>query len=53
MTTKQLDAITDFLLAADDFAHAFMQDYPDITAKVDAAADEVVNWAQTLGFVID
>ena len=44
-TSKQLDAIEQMMEAADAFVHAFAQDYPIMTATVQAKFEGFKTWA--------
>lgn len=44
MTSQQQEVLEDFFAVCDEFSHAFGEDHPEITAKVEAFAQEVEDW---------
>ena len=46
-TSKQVDALQQYAEATDAFAHAFGQDYPTETARVEGFGDGLKLWADS------
>lgn len=46
-TSKQVDALQQFVEGADAYLQAFGQDYPEIAAEVDATLQKVKEWADS------
>jgi hypothetical protein len=47
MDSRQVDAVKAMLADCDEFVHAFCQDYPSETTKVEKFAADLATWADS------